>query len=361
MENKDKDIKSLGASFEVIDEAKPAAAPAAAAPPAGAPQPVRASVVRGSMGLAIGLAGLLAPYGAPQFVAVAAFAAAAAAWGLVRYGVLRGGPTALALKPAIPALVLGAGVLGLVGATSGGSVEAVGTFGNTGGGMIGAVLAVLGGLMALAAGATTKKADSKLPPAGPEPAVDHQFSVSLFCYLVILAMMPLAWSSGGGTGSGSILGVLTMLFCVMGAVASFSGMFRGWAMRGVTGGLGGMVLFLAPLEAFLYGALGVARVAMGDAATEAIPSMADVWPGGGDQDFLQYGLAPLAVLLCGIYGTVVLFQGAKKGMAANKRKKEAEIAARKAARDARKAEGGDTKTADAPKGDSKKSDAPTKA
>ena len=339
MENKHKDIQSLGASFEVIEESAsptPAAAPAA---PAGAPQPIRAAVVRGSMGLAIGLAGVLAPYDAPQFAGLAALAAAAAAWALVRYGVLRGQPAALAIKPAVPALVLLAGALGLVGALSGGTPEAPGTFGNLGGGMLGGILALFGGLLAVTAGATTKKADAKLPPAGAEPAVDHQFSVSLFCYLVILAMMPLAWSSGGGTGTGSILGILTMLFCVLGAMASFSGMFRGWAMRGVTGGLGGLVLFLAPLEALLYGALGVARVAMGDSAKDQIPSMGLVWPGDGPQDFLQFGLPPLAVLLAGVYGTMVLFQGAKKGMAAEKQKKEAEIAARKAARDARKGDG----------------------
>ncbi len=360
MENKEKDIQPLGAAFEVI-EATPAPAPAAPRAPAGAPQPVRQSVVRGSMGLAIGVAGLLGTYGAPQFAALAAFAAAAGAWGLVRYGVLRAQPTAVAIKPALPLLILIAGALGLVGSMTPGDIFEPGTFGNIGaGGMWGGAFAVLGGLLALAAPAMTKKADAKLPPAPPEPTVDHQFSVSLFCYLVILAMMPLAWSSEGGTGSGSIFGILTLLFCVLGAVASFSGMFRGWAMRGVTGGLGGLVLFLAPLEAVLYGLLGVARVGMGDKALEAMPTMGAVWPGDGPQDFLQYGLPPLAVFLAGLYGTFVLFQGAKKGLEANKKKKEDEIAARKAARAARKGDAPDAGT-DAAKSDAPKADKTAKA
>ena len=354
MENKEKEIQPLGAAFDVI-EATPAPAPAAPQAPAGAPQPVRQSVVRGSMGLAIGVAGLLGTYGAPQFAALSAFAAAAGVWALVRYGVLRAQPTAVPIKPAIPALILIAGVMGLVGAMTPRDILEPGTFGNLGGGLWGGAIAVLGGLLALAAPAMAKKADAKLPPAPPEPTVDHQFSVSLFCYLVILAMMPLAWSSDGGTGSGSILGILTVLFCALGAVASFSGMFRGWAMRGVTSGLGGLVLFLAPLEAVLYGLLGVARVGMGDKALEAMPTMGAVWPGDGAQDFLQFGLPPLAVLLAGAYGTFVLFQGAKKGLEANKKKKEEELAARKAARAARKGDtpdaGGDAAKSDTPQAD----------
>lgn len=355
MENKDKEIQSLGTNFEVIEDApaapaQPAATAASAppppgAPPAGAPQPVRKAVINASMGLAIGLAGLLVPYGAPELIAVAAIAGAAAAWGLVRYGVLRAQPTATGVNPMVPGLLLIAGVLGIVGATSGGTVEEPGTFGNTGAGMLGAVITLLGALLALAGPAMARKSDSKLPPAAPEPAVDHQFSVSLLCYLLILAMMPLKWSNGGGTGAGSILGVFTILFCVIGAVGSFSGMFRGWAMRGVTGGLGGMALFLAPLEAALYGILGLVRVAMGDGAVEAIDSLGDAWPGAGDQDFLLYGLPPLVVALAGIYGTFVLFQGAKKGIEANKKRKEEEIASRKAERAARKDSGDDGKAA----------------
>ena len=103
-------------------------------------------------------------------------------------------------------------------------------------------------------------------------------------------------------------------------------------MPAVTSGMLGMVLFLAPLEALFVGLLGIARVAMGDGAGDLLIG---AWPGVGSQDFLQYGLPPLLTLIGGCLAGYELFHGAKKGLADNKAKQEAEVAARKAARAAR--------------------------
>ncbi|MCP4093197.1 MAG: hypothetical protein GY747_07085 [Planctomycetes bacterium] len=358
MENKEKEIMSLGASFEVVVEAPaaPAAAsaaasaPAAAAPrpPAGAPSgpmPLRKSVSNGSIGLLIALAGLMSPYGAPQFQAIAALAIAFIVWDLAANGLGRVKPTATAHKPIGPALAIIAGALGI-------AMKGDNEFG-----MMGGILAILGGVLAIAAPAMGKGADAKLPPAAPDAPVDEQFSKSFLAYMLVLVSLPLAWSNGlvdgvatpgPHSGLNTYLGVVTFLCCVLGLWASWSGMWKMWSMPAVTSGALGLILFLAPLEALMMGLVGVVRVLMGDGAVDML---AGPWPGEGSQDFLQYGLPPLLTLVGGAYAGYELFHGAKKGLADNKAKQEAEVAARKAARAARR--GDDPAAAAAPEKDAK--------
>ncbi|MDP7063372.1 MAG: hypothetical protein QF489_10650 [Planctomycetota bacterium] len=335
MENKEKEIMPLGATFEVVEEAPaapavaPASAPASATgakPLAGAPSgpmPLRKSVSNSSIGLLIALAGLLSPYGAPQFQAIAALAVAFIVWDLAANGLGRIKPTATAHKPIGPALAILAGGLGI-------AMKGEDEFG-----MMGGIFAIFGGALALAAPAMAKGADSKLPPAAPDAPVDQQFSRSFLAYMLVLVSLPLAWSSGGNSGLDTYLGVVTFLCCVLGLWASWSGMWKMWSMPAVTSGALGLILFLAPLEALLLGLVGVVRVAMGD---NAVDMLANQWPGEGNQDFLQYGLPPLLTLLGGAFAGYELFHGAKKGLADNKAKQEAEIASRKAARAARRGE-----------------------
>lgn len=342
MENKDKKVMSLGTNFDVVEEAPPAPAaapapaPAAAAPrpPAGAPSgpmPLRKSVSNGSIGLMIALAGLMSPYGAPQFQAIAALAIAFIVWDLASNGLGRVKPTSTAHKPIAPALAIIAGALGIA------MKDADYEFG-----MMGGILAVLGGVLAIAAPAMAKGADSKLPPAAPDAPVDEQFSKSFLAYMLVLVSLPLAWSNGmvdgvassvPMSGLGTYLGVITFLCCVLGLWASWSGMWKMWSMPAVTSGALGLILFLAPLEALMMGLGGVIRVAMG---AEPVDMLASAWPGEGSHDFLQYGLPPLLTLIGGAFAGYELFHGAKKGLADNKAKQEAEVASRKAARAARR-------------------------
>jgi hypothetical protein len=325
MKNKEKEIMTLGSAFEVVEEA-PKAPAAAPRPPAGAPtgpMPLRKSVTNGSIGLMIALAGLLSPYGAPQFQAIAALAVAFIVWDLASSGLARVKPTSTAHKPIGPALAIIAGGLGI-------AMKGDNEFGLAGG-----ALAILGGVLALAAPAMGKGADSKLPPAAPDAPVDEQFSKSFLAYMLVLVSLPMAWANGGdaATGVGTYLGILTFLCCILGLWASWAGMWKMWSMPAVTSGMLGMVLFLAPLEALFVGLLGIARVAMGDGAGDLLIG---AWPGVGSQDFLQYGLPPLLTLIGGCLAGYELFHGAKKGLADNKAKQEAEVAARKAARAARR-------------------------
>jgi hypothetical protein len=331
MKNKDKDIVPLGDDFEVVTPG-PSAAPAARPAASG---PLRGAVAKSGVGLLVALAGLFMPYGAPSYVAIQAVAVAVVAWQLLALSMARVHAVNKAPMPIGAALAIVAGALGLTQA------------GETGVGMIGGVVAVLGGLLSIAGPAMAAKADSKLPPAGAEVPIDEQFSKSLLAYLLILTCLTPAWSNGGGSALTTYLGALTFLFCLLGAWASWVGMWKMWSMPAVSSGILGLVLFLAPLEAIMLGIFGLVRVVTGD---DAMDLLANAWPGAGSQDFLQYGLPPLIVLLAGGLATFELIQGAKKGMKANKEKKDAEIEARKAARAARRG--------DAPKADDKKADAP---
>jgi len=323
MKNKEKDIMPLGGAFEVVT---PSPAAAAAPMAAGAATgPLRGAVAKTGVGLLIALAGLLLPYGAPAFAAIKAVAVAVVAWQLLALSMARVKPALSTPLPIGAGLALVAGVLGLMKA------------GETGFGMVGAIVILLGAVLSLAGPTMAKKADSKLPPAGPEPVIDGQFSKSLLAYLLMLSCLPLAWSNGGGTGTDTILGALTFLFCLLGAWASWVGMWKMWSMPAVSNGLLGLVLFLAPLEAIMLGLFGFLRVLGGE---DAMKQLANAWPGDGSQDLLQFGLPPLILAVAGCLATYELFHGAKKGMAANKVKKDAEVEARKAARAARR-EGGE--------------------
>ncbi|MGB0953686.1 MAG: hypothetical protein ACPG31_10700 [Planctomycetota bacterium] len=319
MKNKENDIQPLGTDFEVLEEAP--AAPAASAPAAPRPMaangPLRKSVANGSIGLLVALAGLVMPYGAAEYAVVPALAASVVIWQLLSAGMGRTQMTSTPLKPfgAVLAIAAGGVSLGL----------------GEDGGMLGAIFAIFGGVLSIAGPGMAKKADSKLPPAGPEVAVDNQFSKSLLAYLLVLFSLPMAWADGGGaTGVGTYLGGITFLFCLLGLWASWVGMFKSWQMPAVTGSLG-MVLFLAPMEAVLLGLFGVVNVF----ASDTIAGYGDPWPATDDMNVL-FILGPLMCLFGGSLAAFELVQGAKKGMAVNKKKKEDEIASRKAARAARR-------------------------
>jgi len=99
-------------------------------------------------------------------------------------------------------------------------------------------------------------------------------------------------------------------------------------MPAITSGMLGLVLFLAPLEAIIYGLFGLLRVVENDVEGP----IADMWEGNVAAGFLAHGVGPMLVLGGGLIATYELFNGAKKGMAANKAKKQAEVDARKAQR-----------------------------
>ncbi|MDA0666215.1 MAG: hypothetical protein O3A95_01380 [Planctomycetota bacterium] len=323
MKNKEKEIKSLGTKFEVLEEGpKPVAAAQAAAPrPGGAPQPLRKAVATGSIGLMIALAGMAMPYGAAEYAFLPALAAAVILWQLLSSGMARTQATTLPLKPfgAILALATGGVALGL-GA----------------GGVTGAVLCILGGVLSLAAPGMGKKADSKLPPAPADLPVDQQFSKSLLAYLLIIFGLSLAWTNDpSATGLNTILGGLTFMFCLLGLWASWVGMWKMWAMPAFTTGSLGLVLFLAPLEAVFTGILGLSRVFMGSSMEQL--GVLGAWP-GDDAPGIMYAFGPLMVLAGGAFATFELVQGAKQGMKSNQVKKDAEIASRKAARAGRRGE-----------------------
>lgn len=332
MKNKENDIQPLGTDFEVLEEAP--AAPAATAPAAPRPMaangPLFKSVSTGSIGLLVALAGLVMPYGAAEYAVLPALAASVVIWQLLSSGMGRSKQTSIPLKPFGAVLAIAAGGVSL---------------GLGDGGMLGAIFAILGGVLSIAAPGMSKKADSKLPPAGAEVQVDNQFSKSLLAYLLVLFSLPMAWADGGGaTGIATYLGGITFLFCLLGLWASWVGMFKGWQMPAVTGSLG-MVLFLAPMEAALLGLFGVLNVFFAD----KFAAYGDPWPATDDMN-IMFILAPLMCLFGGGLAAFELVQGAKKGMAANKQKKDEEIAARKAARAARRGD-------EPAKGDDKKSDA----
>jgi len=320
MKNKEKEIKTLGAKFEVLEEApKAAAAPAAAARPGGAPAPLRKVVATGSIGLMIALAGLAMPYGAAEYAFLPALASAVIVWQLLTSGMARTQATTKGLKPFGAVLALAAGGVAL---------------GLGDGGVTGAILCLLGGVLSLAAPGMGKKFDAKLPPAPADVLVDQQFSKSLLAYLLIIFGLTMAWTNdSSSTGINTILGGLTFMFCLLGLWASWVGMWKMWAMPAFTTGSLGLVLFLAPLEAIFVGLLGVCRIFVGPKMEQL--GVMNAWPGADAPGFL-YAFGPLMVLAGGVFATMELVQGAKKGMKANQEKKDAEIASRKASRAARR-------------------------
>lgn len=311
MKNEKNEIKPLPADVTVLQKAPPQSASLSK-------QPVRKSLSLGSIGLIFALAGLLLPYPLDEYAFLPSLVVMLIVWELLSNGLLRIHQSFSAHKPFIPWLALITASLPLFVFPEATADSAVS--------IIGVCIALCGASLAMCAPMMAKKSDAKLPTAPAEPEVDGQFSTSLLAYLLVLAGLPLAWSQGAA-GSDSALGAFTFLFCLIGAWASWAGMWRMWAMPAITSGMLGLVLFLAPLEAVIYGLFGLLRVVTGTKGT-----IAAQWAGNVDAGFLAYGVGPSLVLLGGVIATYELFHGAKKGMAANKEKKQAEINARKAKR-----------------------------
>ena len=315
MKNEKNEIKPLPADVTVLQQAPAQSASLSK-------QPVRKSLSLGSIGLIFALAGLLLPYPLSEYAFLPSLVTMLIVWELLSNGLLRINQSFSAHKPLIPLLALITASLPLFVFPEATTDSAVS--------IIGVCIALCGASLALFAPMMAKKSDAKLPTAPAEPEVDGQFSTSLLAYLLVLAGLPLFWSQGAA-GSGSALGAFTFLFCLIGAWASWAGMWRMWAMPAITSGMLGLVLFLAPLEAVIYGLFGLLRVVTGTKG----PITAQ-WAGNVDAGFLAYGVGPSLVLLGGVIATYELFHGAKKGMAANKEKKQAEINARKAKRQSTK-------------------------
>ncbi len=310
MENKEKEFLSLGAEFEVLDAPAPQAAPAA---PAGAPMPLRQALATGSLGLLIALGGLLGAH-PPRFAALQAAIAAFLAYELLRAGIVRLQPTARPHGSVAGALAVIGGGLGLVPAE--GAAQS----------LTAPILAILGGLMALAAPAMAKKADAKLP-AVPETPLDPQFSKLLLGNLLILAGASSFWTSAA-RGTDTVVGALLLVCCVLAICASWIGMSRSWAMPAVSGGMLGMMLIITPLEGLSLGVFGIVRLFKGEG--EGMLNVAGWWP--GEVQLLTHGLPIFLVLAASGWSLATVVQGTLKGVEAQKKRKEEEIAARKAQR-----------------------------
>jgi hypothetical protein len=288
-------------------------------------QPVRKSLSTGSIGLIFALAGLLLPYPAEDYAFVPSLVVMLIIWELLSNGLLRVNQTFKAHNPVIPFLALLAAALPFIlGSDEVLMIDEVAVVGVS---PIGVYIAIFGSLLALAAPLLGKKYDAKLPAAPAEPETDAQFSKSLLAYLLVLGGLPLMWAADT-TGLESPLGSFTFLFCLIGAWASWAGMWKMWSMPAITSGMLGLVLFLAPLEAIIYGLFGLLRVVTGTHGTIA----KEIWAGDVNAGFLAHGVGPMLVLCGGLIATYELFHGAKKGMAANKAKKQADVDTRKAKR-----------------------------
>lgn len=308
MQNKEKELLSLGSEFELIS---PAPAPAQnPVGPASGPTPVRKGLAGGSVGLLLALGGLLGAYPA-KIAVVQAAAAAFLAFELLRSGLLRVQPASAPLAPIGGAVAVLAGVLGLAMGASEGIYTAPS-------------IAILGGLYALAAAALAKKADAKLPPAPVQVPSDPQFSKLLLGNLLILGGTLLPWTDAA-RGVDTILGVILAACAVLGVCASWLGMSKTWAMPAVSGGLLGMSLIFVPLDGLLLGAFGLVRLVRG-------PMDLAPWPGSKELDFIQYGLPIVMVIAASVWCLTAVVQGTLKGVESQKKRKEEEVAARKAAR-----------------------------
>lgn len=330
--------------------------PAAAPLPPGAPTPLSSVHAWTSLGLGLSLAGLFGPWASDSSNFVHGFFIAAVLWYLMRFGLA-------ALKPqrssgGVPFLALVGLMLVYSGtrlafAMSGNDAMAdtLGWYGSESSQLVdalGAVITLLGAVIALAAPNLGKKKDSKLPAAGAPADVDKQFTTSLLAYLMIFVGMMMPWSSSNQRGVDSILGLLTMVFVVMVIWASWAGMWKHWAAPLVNAKLG-LVLFVAPLEALILGLFGLIRhITEGPegVAFEAWPPMEIISIGGdlveatstAPEPFMVYAGGSLLTLLGSCLAGYVLVQGTKAGMQMNKERKDAEIAARKAARESRKSD-----------------------
>jgi hypothetical protein len=320
-------IEDLGDDFEVVEESAVGTSKAQLAgdtgaeaqAPANGRAPISSALSWQGFGLVIALCGLLGPWGQASMSALLqGLAIAAALWQLLTHGLGAVQPTALGARPIASALVAFAGAAGMV----------------MNSGELGPILTLVGGLLALAAPKLGAQKDAKLSLPPPRQ-LDPQFTQSLAVYLAALVGIMMTWGSGGERGVDSIFGVLTLLCVVMAAWASWVGAWKMWTMPVVTGKLG-MLLFLAPVEVLLLGLFGVIRFAAGG-KDGIIGTVHEAWPADPDvpETFLIHGAGALLTFLAGAMSLVVLIRSAKAAMAMAKDKKAAGIAERKAARAAR--------------------------
>ncbi|TAH38589.1 MAG: hypothetical protein EYC70_04240 [Planctomycetota bacterium] len=327
-------VEDLGHEFEVLEEAARssvaavAAAPSPQPPPGGVIQPLRSGAAWGSLGIGIAVAGLIGPW---NDVGANLLHGLLFAWGI--WFLLRDGYAAVQPSWKLPSIYLAAALAGygLLRLVLGGGQASL--FGWHAGGPLaafGALLTLVGGAIAAAAPFLGKAKDAKLPALPPAPPRDPQFSQSLFAYLVILASLLMPWGSAGERGVDSGLGAVTLACVLLALWACWSGVWKLWTTPLVTGGRMGFMLFLAPLEALLLGLFGLGRWSGSDAFLKA-------WPGDPETEaLLVYGAGPLLTLLGGGFATYLLFHGVRAATAMNKQRKADEMAARKAARDAKK-------------------------
>ncbi len=358
-ENADKSIMSLGANFEAIDEspakaadaapsteAQPAAATAAGAvpqrsmgvkaAPGAAPHdppfgPIRSANAWASMGMVIAAGGLLGPWAPDGANILHGGLLAYTLWFLIRGGFLAVQRTGQQLPVVLPALLLVYGVLRL--ALPGG-VSALG-WGATEGLLdaSGAMLTALGGLVAIMMPKVAGKKDAKLPPAGAPLELDKQFSRSLLAYLMIFVGLMMPWTDQA-KGVDSLMGVISLLLAMLMIWASWVSMWQLWQKPLVMGKMG-LLLFLAPLECFGIGAIGLIRL-MNIEKEDGSFTFGGAYPSDGPVDFMAYSGGPLLVLLASCYALYLIGTGAKEAMAISKQKKADEVAARKAARATKK-------------------------
>lgn len=316
MENKDKQLLSLGGEFEVVDHSAPvpAAQPAPVPAPGGAPGPWRKTVASGSLGLLVAFGGLCGAY-PDRFAVVQVAVAAFLAFELLQAGLARTQPTGQPHRPIAGALAVVAGVVGLI---PDGESQAIAA----------PAFAILGGLLALAAPAMNKKADAKLPPAAPAVVPDPQFSKLLLGNLLILAGATAQWTTLA-RGTDTILGAILLVCCVMAIFASWVGMNRTWAMPAVSSGGLGMILLLTPFDGLLLGVFGLVRLFNGS-GNEGMMPVGSWWP--GETDTLTHGLPIFLVIGASAWSLMTVVQGTMKGVEAQKKRKEEEVAARKASR-----------------------------
>lgn len=337
MENKEKAVMSLGAEFEVLDAPASAASSAAnPAPPAaasvGGAMPLRKSVATASLGLLMALGGLLGAHPA-RFAAVQAAIAAYLVYELLRAGLLRAQATARPIGPIPGALAVVGGALAFLG-------------GDGAPALVAPILAILGGLTVLAAPTLSKKDDAKLPPAPAEQAVDAQFSKLLLGNLLILASVTSPWTTAA-RGADTIVGALLLVCCALAIAASWIGMSRSWAMPAVSGGKLGMMLIITPLEGLTLGAFGIVRLFKTGSSEDGIMNPSDWWP--GEVDLLTHGVPIFLILGASAWSLMTVVQGTMKGVEAQKKRKEDEIAARKAARASASGASGASASAEQPK------------
>lgn len=359
-ENADKSVMSLGASFEVIEEnaadapakeaapsteAQPAPAAAGAAPargvgvqaaPGASPYdppygPIRSANAWASMGLVIAAGGLLGPWVPAGANILHGGLLAYTLWFLIRGGFLAVQRTGQQLPIVLPILlvVYGAMRLALPGGLSAlGWGETVGMLDASG-----AMLTVIGGLVAVLMPKTASKKDAKLPPPGTPLQLDKQFSLSLLAYLMIFVGLLMPWTDQA-KGVDSLMGVISLLLAMLMVWASWVSMWQLWQKPLVMGKMG-LLLFLAPLECFLLGAIGLVRL-MHIESDDGTVTFGSAYPSSGEVDFMAYSGGPLLVTLASCFALYLIGTGAKEAMAMSKQKKADEIAARKAARASKK-------------------------